>query len=148
MGSPPWGTIEIVPSAAIDSESYGGTVIGPDPPITGKPSPVCSTPDGATSRSPRRVYASLPSVACTAIHAEPVTATSRLRPVCCTAPGVRSASVTSSPAGLRASKPGPSSVSRSNTTRSARKPVVDAFAMLLAIAACAAMCALSPEAAV
>ena len=110
-----------------------------------------STPDGATSRSPRRVYASDPSDACTASHAVvPVIATSSGRPVNWIAPGERSASVTSSDVGARASivEPSPFRLSRSNTTRSARKPVVDAFAILLAIAACAAMCARRPVAAV
>ena len=55
LGSPPCGTMVIVPSAAIDRLSCGGTVIGPAWPWTMKPSPVWSTPDAATSRSPRRV---------------------------------------------------------------------------------------------
>jgi hypothetical protein len=42
----------------------------------------------------------------------------------------------------------PFSSTWSNATRSARKPMVDAFAMLLAIAACAAIRARRPVAAV
>ena len=52
--------------------------------------------------------------------------------------------------GIRASNaaPPPFRSMRSNTTRSERKPIVEALAMLLAIAVCAAMCARRPVAAV
>ena len=44
LGSPPGGTIESVPSAEMVIFCAGGTVMGPPEPITGKPSPVSSTP--------------------------------------------------------------------------------------------------------
>jgi len=64
------------------------------------------------------------------------------------APARRSASITSAVAGARVSSGWPFSIIRSKFTRSARNPVVDALAMLLAIAAWLAIRALSPDIAV
>ena len=46
---------EIVPSGAITGTPFAGSVIGPPSPITGYPSPLTSTPEVDSDRSPRRV---------------------------------------------------------------------------------------------
>ena len=68
----PCGTTEIVPSRAdVDLSVYGGTLIGPPSPSTGRPRRVVSRPSAVDVQSPARVYASLPSGA---LHRDPAVA--------------------------------------------------------------------------
>ena len=79
-----------VPSAPMLTAAFGGTCSGPPSPSTGRPLRVVSVPSFETSSEPPRVWASVPSSACTVSQLLPLTATSRLRPVAVIGPALAS----------------------------------------------------------
>ena len=141
----PTGRMERVPSPPISIFSAGGIAIGPELPSTSRPSPVCNTPLAPRRRSPRRVYASVPSRARTAIQPSPLIAASSSRPVVVTAPGLRFTPGRSAMAKTRVGYPGPRTGMARNAARSARNPVVLIFARLCVFAACASSSCLAPD---